>query len=200
MSLYSGCQAVLQRLAEVVEERDRGLRLEYSLPEAALNRSNVDWAHSARAGFSHLVGGLSHRHPRVLLVEDDASLRELMAQTINLDWPEADVQGTDSALEACLRFSRFDPDLMILDIGLPDASGADVLASLVRNGHTKKARILAISGSEERLAEMVRLGCDDSLAKPFAIDRFEEKVSALFGLPPRVQRSGHAAQAPSEET
>jgi CheY-like chemotaxis protein len=195
----AGRRAVLQRLAQAVEERDRGLRLEYALPEAALGLPNAEWALGARAGFSHLVGGLGHRQPRVLLVDDDASLRELMAETIRLDWPEADVQGTDSALEACLRFSRFDPDLMVLDIGLPDASGADVLASLVRNGHTKKARILAISGSEERLAEMARLGCDDSLAKPFPIDRFEQKVAALFGFPPRIQQPGQAAHAPSEE-
>jgi signal transduction histidine kinase len=181
----AGCLALLRRLARSVEEEIvRGFRLEYALPDPVPSRSNAEWAAIGRTGFSHLLGGPRDRR-RVLLVEDDATLRDIMTEAIRADWPETEIQGTASALDACLRFNQFDPDLVVVDIGLPDASGADLLASLVNNGQTKKARILAVSGSPESLAEMVRLGCDDVLAKPFSLARFTERVESLFGLPRR---------------
>jgi nitrogen-specific signal transduction histidine kinase/ActR/RegA family two-component response regulator len=195
-----GCLAMLRRLGKSVEEVvDRGVRLEYRLTEATLAGSNADWARSSRTGFTHLIGE-ARGHRRVLLVEDDDTLRDLMAAVIRADCPDAEIQGTASALEACLRFNLFDPDLLVIDIGLPDASGADLLASLTRNGQTKRARILAVSGSSERLAEMIRLGCDRSLAKPFPLAQFTEVVHALLGVPRQAPASPRSGPSGSEDT
>lgn len=125
---------------------------------------------------------------RCLLVEDDADLalwlvKSLAAHGIMADWE-------DSGLLAAKRVMDGDYDAMLLDLGLPDLDGAQVLARIRASGATLPVLVLT---ARDDLAERVALlhaGADDFLPKPFAVSEVEARLAAL------VRRShGRAAGA-----
>jgi DNA-binding response OmpR family regulator len=105
-------------------------------------------------------------HKLVLLVEDEATLRGIIAR--NLVARGHRVVEADSAREALARLTEDEPDLMLLDINLPDRSGWDVLREMRRQGKNVPVVIVsAVHVSQERLDEFRPLAF---LPKPFALE------------------------------
>src|SRR5579871_2894324 len=104
---------------------------------------------------------------RVLIVEDDVSLASGLRRILESEGYAADVsQRGGQVIEATGR-ERF--DLVILDIGLPDIDGFEVLRRLRRTGQRMPVLILsARDGIDDRI-HALDLGADDYLSKPFAM-------------------------------
>ena len=104
-------------------------------------------------------------YKRVLVVEDEAVFRKIIAR--NLAAHGCEVLEAETAGEAIERLSS-EPDLILLDINLPDRSGWDVFRHLQQNGREIPVVIVsAVRVSPERLAEFRPLGY---LPKPFPLD------------------------------
>jgi DNA-binding response OmpR family regulator len=103
--------------------------------------------------------------PFILLVEDDAKLRRIIAR--NLEESGYMVTEADSFSEAVDRI-YIKPDLMILDINLPDASGWDVASWL--ESQTSPVPIIVISGLKLDPGRLAHLQPKAFLAKPFDIE------------------------------
>jgi DNA-binding response OmpR family regulator len=110
---------------------------------------------------------------KVLLVEDEATLRGIIAR--NLVARGHKVSEADSAGEAIGWLARTQPDLMLLDINLPDRSGWDVLREMRRRGWNVPVVIIsAVRVSRERLEEFRPLAF---LPKPFPLEALLRVVS-----------------------
>lgn len=115
---------------------------------------------------------------RLLLVEDDARLasavRSWMGHSgIGVDWVDA-----GAAVEAAMRREHY--DCVVLDLGLPDMPGEDVLRRLRRTGFDVPVIVIT---AREQVADRVRLldlGADDFVVKPIHLDELSARMRALL--------------------
>jgi two-component system response regulator MprA len=121
--------------------------------------------------------------------EDDASLRSVLRRALSGEGFE--VRATATGREAVETFSATAPDLLVLDIGLPDADGRDVCQAL--RSHGLRSPVLFLTARDalpDRLSGF-HAGGDDYLTKPFALAELLVRVRALLA------RS--AGDAPAED-
>jgi two-component system, OmpR family, response regulator len=126
---------------------------------------------------------------RIGICEDDAELRSLLNRALTGEGFE--VRGTTTGHEAVALFSAAPPDLLVLDIGLPDADGRDVCQAL--RSHGVAAPVLFLTARDaltDRLSGF-HAGGDDYLTKPFAIAELIVRVRALLkrAAPPAESRA-----------
>ena len=123
--------------------------------------------------------------PRVVVVEDDPDLRTLLARGLEEEGFEAAAVGTGAALLD--EVSRAAPDVLVVDVGLPDGDGRDVCQALRARGIDVPVLFLtARDALVDRLAGF-DAGGDDYVTKPFA---FAELVARLQALLRRVGADG----------
>ena len=105
------------------------------------------------------------RRTRVMVVEDHADFRELM-QVLLGGQPDIElVAQAGSLTEARAQAARFELDVAILDLGLPDGSGADLVADLRRDGNEVRVMVLSASLDPEGIEKARSAGADEILDK-----------------------------------
>jgi DNA-binding response OmpR family regulator len=114
---------------------------------------------------------------RILIVEDDAALRRILKDNFSADG--FDVQSAADAHQAIARAQSFAPDLVLLDLMLPGASGFDVCTALRGRRHTP---IIILSARNERRDKLrgLNLGADDYITKPFDLQELLARVHAVL--------------------
>jgi len=115
---------------------------------------------------------------RIGLCEDDGDLRMVLTRALRAEGFE--VRATMTGHEAVEAFSSMPPDLLVLDIGLPDADGRDVCQAL--RSHGVRAPVLFLTARDalpDRLSGF-HAGGDDYLTKPFALAELVVRVRALL--------------------
>ena len=105
--------------------------------------------------------------PRVLVVDDELQIRRFLR--IALEANGYRVFETATGSEAIREAARLRPDLVILDMGLPDMDGLDVLRRL-REWTTTPTIILSVRDSDRDKVAALDTGADDYLTKPFSLD------------------------------
>lgn len=102
---------------------------------------------------------------RILLVDDDETIRDLLEATLRFGAHEVDVAGDPGQIAAA--FARSSPDLVVLDLDLPGTSGLQILERLRAGGATCHFVVLTGSG-RAREQELRRAGAAAYLTKPFS--------------------------------
>jgi two-component system KDP operon response regulator KdpE len=125
--------------------------------------------------------------PRLLLVEDEAPARKTIAAYLRRREYEVDEAG--DAAEAFRVWDAGRPDAILLDLGLPDLDGLDVIRRVRREAATPII-ILSARGEERDRIAGLEAGADDYLAKPFSIDELNARIRAV------LRRSGGGAVEP----
>jgi two-component system response regulator MprA len=129
--------------------------------------------------------------PTLLVVEDDAELRDLLARGLREEGFAVETVGTGSAL--LRRFAERPADALVVDIGLPDADGRDVCQALRAQGEQVPVLFLTARDALPDRVAGFRAGGDDYVTKPFALVEVAERLRALLrraGGPPRIELSG----------
>jgi two-component system, OmpR family, response regulator len=111
------------------------------------------------------------------LCEDDDELRGVIRSAIEREGHE--VRATASGADALRMFTDAPPEVLILDIGLPDADGRDVCMALRANGVTCPVLFLTARSTVPDRVSGFRSGGDDYLPKPFALAELLVRVAAL---------------------
>lgn len=114
---------------------------------------------------------------RILLVEDAEDIAEAIARRLTKRGDAVDHVGTVE--EAHSHISVQDYDLAILDIGLPDGSGADILRSLRARKKPTAVMMLTARGDIDDRVSALDSGADDYLVKPFDLRELEARIRAL---------------------
>lgn len=114
---------------------------------------------------------------RLLLVEDDEDLRETIARALDMAGHRTDAVASGETAEIAMRAGNY--DLAVLDLGLPDMNGLDLLRRVRdRRDATPVLILTARDGVADRIAGL-RAGADDYLVKPFALGELEARVEAI---------------------
>jgi len=121
----------------------------------------------------------------VLLVEDDRSLSAALAATLRAAGYRTVIAG--SAAEGLRWFAHYAPDLVLLDLGLPDRDGLSVIRD-IRERSPTPILVLSAREAEAMKVEALDLGADDYVAKPFGVDELLARMRA--GLRHGVQVRG----------
>lgn len=131
---------------------------------------------------------------RILVVEDDPTLREVVCELIEREGFR-EVRGAGTVADALTTFSTWRPDLLLIDIMLPDGNGFDLLRS-IRQTSQVPAIILSARDEDEARLRGLGLGADDYVTKPFLPRELLLRISAVLrrtygaGDSPRLLRLG----------
>ncbi|HUX71900.1 MAG TPA: response regulator [Cellulomonadaceae bacterium] len=112
---------------------------------------------------------------KILVVEDDPGL--LRALSINLRARHFEVQTAADGASALVAAGSFVPDLVVLDLGLPDIDGVDVVAGL-RGWTTVPIIVLSARDSQATKVDALDAGADDYMTKPFGMDELLARIRA----------------------
>ena len=115
--------------------------------------------------------------PLLLLVDDDLAIQRLVK--LELEEQGVRVVTTGTGREALAAFSESRPDIVVLDLGLPDMSGLDVLAAIRERSGTPVIVLTGRRGTDDRVRGL-DLGADDYVVKPFAPEELGARVRAVL--------------------
>jgi two-component system KDP operon response regulator KdpE len=110
---------------------------------------------------------------RILVVDDEPAI--LRAVSTNLAGHDFDVETADSGKAALAAIRRRSPDLILLDLGLPDIDGVEVLRT-VREDSNVPVIILSVRESEREKVGALDMGADDYMTKPFGVDELLARI------------------------
>lgn len=100
----------------------------------------------------------------ILIIDDESQIRRLL--TITLQSNNYEVRESPAGKDGILAVSKNTPDLVLLDLGLPDLSGHEVLKHL-REWYSNPILIISVQSNEEDIVKALDNGADDYLVKPF---------------------------------
>ena len=126
---------------------------------------------------------------RVLIVDDDRSLRDALRRTLTLGG--YDTETAEGGQEALTKAATHGIDAMVLDIGLPDIDGLDVCRRLRAAGNRVPVLMLTARDAVADRIDGLDAGADDYLVKPFDVGELKARVRAL------MRRAGQNGQPDS---
>lgn len=116
---------------------------------------------------------------KFLVIEDSSEIVDAVSLCLNLRWPQAEVLSASEGRRGLEFVEEHTPDLVILDIGLPDISGLEVLRSL-RGFSDIPVMMLTASGQDVEIARYLEEGADDYVVKPFSHVELMGRIQAIF--------------------
>ncbi|MDQ3991513.1 MAG: response regulator [Actinomycetota bacterium] len=123
---------------------------------------------------------MAEKKKTVLLVEDDESVRQLVRITLEMN--DYEVVEAKDGLEGLLLLDLHNPDVIVLDLMMPDVGGERMLAQLRATPETKRVPVVIITGKPEVAPEVIGLvGPENFFPKPFDPDAVIERVKAILG-------------------
>ena len=114
----------------------------------------------------------------ILVVEDDPAIR--MGLELNLHHEGYRLQLANGCAEGLDLVRHHTPDLVVLDLMLPDGSGLDLLRQLRHENHEMPVLVLTALGQQEDIVRGLRQGADDYLTKPFAVAELLARIGAAL--------------------
>lgn len=114
---------------------------------------------------------------RILVVEDDEVLRDGLEAGLALEGHAVDL--VETCADAREAAASFPYDVLVVDLGLPDGSGLDLVREWRRSGYTTPILILTARTMAEDRVEGLDLGADDYLGKPFDLSELSARLRAL---------------------
>jgi len=115
--------------------------------------------------------------PRILVVEDEPAISEPLAESLAREG--FDPQVTPSVAEAELAFDAGEPDLVLLDVMLPDGDGRDLCRQLRRRSDVPIVMLTARGEEIDRIVGL-ELGADDYVVKPFSARELSARIRAIL--------------------
>jgi len=125
----------------------------------------------------------------ILVIEDDPQLANMYDKLISMMGCRAVLAGNHAAIEAALKMQER-PDLILLDLNLPDVGGLSILHWLSTHSRMGATPVIVASAdtTKESIVRSLALGADGYITKPISVDSLTDSIRTALGLPP-VDRS-----------
>ncbi len=120
---------------------------------------------------------------KLLIVDDDEDLVELMVDAFSRD-KRFEIRTANNGFGAGMLVKEFRPDLIVLDVMLPDINGKEVCQRVRGDSSMKSCRIICISGmvEQDKVADLMAAGADDFMNKPFNVDDLIERGCQMLEM------------------
>lgn len=129
--------------------------------------------------------------PKILVVEDDPAISSLIRTT--LETQEYQFHTAQNGSGALMEAASYNPDVVILDLGLPDMDGVDIIKK-VRTWSNMPIIVVSARAEDQDKVDALDAGADDYLTKPFSIEEFLARLRAA------LRRSHAEGQKAGEES
>jgi excisionase family DNA binding protein len=118
---------------------------------------------------------------KVLVVDDDRELVELICDVLEGDG-RFETKSVNNGFDAGMMVKEYRPDLIVLDVMLPDINGKEVCVRVRSDDSLEEVKIICISGmvEDEKIAELKLAGANDFIQKPFETDKLIERMCRLL--------------------
>ncbi len=145
--------------------------------------------------------GVSDNQPllKVLVIDDEVAIVEFIR--LGLKYEGFQVESASNGPEGLAAAQRLSPDMVILDLMLPEMDGLEVCRRLRTNPTTQDIPILMLTAKDEvsdRVAGL-KMGADDYLVKPFSFEELLERIRAILRRQSRINRVGEGGDATSHQ-
>ena len=113
------------------------------------------------------------------MIDDDPGVVEVVSLGLEVRWPEAELVSAHLGEKGIEMVKSEAPDIVILDLGLPDISGFEVLKR-VRSFSNVPIIILTVCGEESAMVKGLDLGADDYMVKPYRLMELVARIRRLM--------------------
>ena len=134
--------------------------------------------------------------PAILIVEDDRSIRNMIAVTLEAEGYT--FYTAENGREALLASTSRQPDIVLLDLGLPDLDGVDVIKK-IRSWSEMPIIIISARSDDRDKVEALDAGADDYITKPFSVEELLARVRAVTRRLDALRRAAKAAAEPARQ-
>ena len=120
---------------------------------------------------------------KILIVDDDVDLVELMVDAFAKDG-RFDYKSANNGFDAGMMVKEFRPDLVVLDVMLPDINGKEVCQRVRSDPSMSSVKIICISGmvEQDKVDDLKLAGADDFMHKPFTVDKLVERACGMLEM------------------
>jgi excisionase family DNA binding protein len=124
---------------------------------------------------------------KVLIVDDEADLVDLLKDSFERDG-RFDIRTANNGFDAGMLVKEFRPDLVVLDVMLPDINGREVCVRVRSDDTLDEVKIICISGmiESDKVEDLLAAGANDFMQKPFGIEKLMERACDLLTLEPII--------------
>ncbi len=160
-----------------------GLSVAYSLVKAHdgnITFTTDDKGTTFTIDFSTII---KEKKAKILIVDDDSSIREILTDALTRD-ASYNVDQASNGVEACIKMGANNPDLMILDIFMPDMDGLEVCRAIKADVKLSGAKVIITTGypNHQKLQDVRKLGFNDIFYKPYNLKEFLHKVKKIISV------------------
>jgi two-component system, OmpR family, response regulator len=121
---------------------------------------------------------LTGENIKVLIVDDEASIRDLLTRTLRFE--EFETHSVSNGTDAVEAVESFQPDIILLDVMLPDMNGFSVTKKIRSQGVTTPVLFLTAKDEPEHKVQGLTVGGDDYVTKPFSLAEIVARIHAIL--------------------
>ena len=162
---------------------DNGSLKGFRVPGSRFRRIPRDQLYSFMRENKIPTDALESGKRKVLIVDDDVELVELLKDVFDRDG-RFDTRTANNGFDAGMQVKEFRPDVMVLDVMLPDINGKEVCQRVRSDKNLDAVKIICISGmvEQDKISELIDAGADDFMNKPFTVDSLLERACELLEI------------------
>lgn len=156
---------------------DNGSLKGFRVPGSRFRRIPRDQLFSFMRDNGIPTDALENGKKKLLIVDDEQDLVDLMADAFERDG-RFDIRTANNGFDAGMQVKEFRPDIVILDVMLPDINGREVCQRVRSDSSLDSVRIICISGmiEQDKVGELMEAGADDFVQKPFSVESLIDRV------------------------
>lgn len=117
---------------------------------------------------------------KIMLVDDAAFMRMMVKNTLMKSGYDNFVEAQDGA-EAVKKYDEENPDMVIMDITMPNMDGLQALKKIKEGDASAKVVMCTAMGQESMVVDAIKSGAKDFIVKPFNAERIVQTVNSIFG-------------------
>ncbi len=160
-----------------------GLSVSYSLVKAHEGEIIFDSRPGTGTSFTiYLPSVLKGQAAKILVVDDDDAIRQMLIEALTMDHQYL-VEEASNGLEASIKLGTYRPDLLILDIFMPEMDGLELCRIISSEPELSEMKVIVTTGYPEhpKLDEIIALGYTNIFSKPFDLLNFVQAIGTILG-------------------